>query len=189
MDPGDDDLLAGIAAGEPNWAELYKRHGDAMHNTARRFIRKENAARGGVSAEDIVQQAMSEMMGAGLPTTLASMSKVRSYFVTVVFRRAYDTVTRNPGLGTPLPEPEAPGELPADDHAQEAVEDQLLADQAKALMPLLPERERYVIEQHIMRARTQQDVGAELGVSDGRIRQLLTAGLRRLRALIGTLER
>lgn len=185
MDTGEDDLLAGVAAGSPDWAELYKHHRDAMYGTARRFLRHPTAARGGVSAEDIVQQAMSEIMARGLPRDLDSMAKVRSWFVKVVFRRAYNAVARKPGDSAPLPEPDTPGEMPSDQHAEEAIEDQLIADQAKRFLPLLSAGERRVIEEHIMAGRTQADVAAEMGVSDARIRQLRTAGLRRLRALIG----
>jgi len=185
MDTGEDDLLAGIAAGTPDWAELYTRHRDAMYGTARRFLRDPATARGGLSAEDVVQQAMSEMMASGLPENLASMATVRSWFVKVVFRRADNAVKRRPADASPLPEADTPGELQSDQHVEKAVEDQIIADQAKAFLLLLSAGERQVIEQHIMAGLTQADVAAEMAVSDARVRQLRTAGLRRLRALIG----
>jgi RNA polymerase sigma factor (sigma-70 family) len=186
MVAGDDDaLLAGVSAGDPDWAELYRRHRDAMYATARRFLRTHETARGGVSAEDVVQQAMTEIMDNGLPRDIATRARLRSYFVKAAFGRAYNAVYRAAGRGVPLPERGSRGELPSEEQFEEAVEDQALADQAKALVSQLPADQGQVMTDHVMHARTQAHVAAEMGLSDGRIRQLRNDAIRGIRDQMG----
>ncbi len=180
----DEELLASIAAGSPNWAAVYERCRHAMFGTARRFFRTSDEARRGTSDADVVQTVMAEMIKKGLPTDINSIERLRTFMVNVTWRRTHNASQRLSAANEPFPEPGSPEEL-CDEAFEDYVHDQIIASQAKVLVERLPDRERHVIREHILKGRTQNEVAADMRVSDGRIRQLCTAGLHRLRGLLG----
>lgn len=180
----DEELLASIADGSPNWAAVYERCRHAMFGTARHFFHTSDEARGGTSDADVVQLVMVEVMEKGLPTDIDTIERLRAFIVKITWRRAHNASLRLSATHEALPEPDSPDEL-SDETFEDRVHNQIVARQARALVEQLPDRERQVIREHILKARAQGDVASEMGVSDARIRQLRTAGLRQLRALIG----
>lgn len=180
----DEELLASIAAGSPNWAAVYERCRHAMFGTARHFFHTSDEARGGTSDADVVQAVMVEVMEKGLPTDIDTIERLRAFIVKITWRRTHNASLRRSATHETPPEPDSRDEL-SDEIFEDRVHDQIVASQARALVEQLPDRERQVIREHILKARTQGDVASEMGVSDARIRQLRTAGLRQLRALIG----
>lgn len=182
-DVSDEELLASIAAGSPNWAAVYERCRHAMFGTARRFLHTSDEARGGVSDADVVQAVMVEVMEKGLPTDIDTIERLRAFLLTITWRRAHNASQRRAATHETLPRPGSPDEL-SDETFEDRVHNQIVASQAIALVGQLPDREGQVIREHILKARTQGDLATEMGVSDARIRQLRTSGLRHLRALI-----
>lgn len=180
----DEELLAGIAAGSPNWTAVYERCRHAMFGTARHFFHTSEEARGGTSDADVVQAVMVEVMEKGLPTDIDTIERLRAFVVKITWRRAHNASRRRSATHETLPNPGSPDEL-RDETFEDRVYDQIVASQARVLVERLPDREGLVIREHILKARAQGDVATEMGVSDARIRQLRTAGLRQLRALIG----
>jgi RNA polymerase sigma factor (sigma-70 family) len=179
----DEKLLASIAAGSPNWTAVYERCRHAMFGTARRFFHTSDEAWGGLSATDVVQAVMVEVMEKGLPTDIDTIERLRAFLVTITWRRAHNASQRHAATHETLPRPGSPYEL-NDETFEDRVHNQILASQAIALVGQLPDREGQVIREHILKARNQGDVATEMGVSDARVRQLRTSGLRQLRALI-----
>lgn len=64
------------------------------------------------------------------------------------------------------------------DPAYEAIEN---ASTLKRLFHVLPERERYVIEQHFFHQRTMKDIGTDLKVTESRICQMVANALKKMR--------
>jgi RNA polymerase primary sigma factor len=77
-----------------------------------------------------------------------------------------------------------PGEAEAD--AEELLVENALQDHVRDLLDILPERERYVVEQRYGLegdgSATLEEIGAGIGVTRERVRQIQTSALRRLRA-------
>jgi RNA polymerase primary sigma factor len=77
-----------------------------------------------------------------------------------------------------------PGEAEAD--AEELLVENALQDHVRDLLDILPERERYVVEQRYGLegdgSATLEEIGADIGVTRERVRQIQTSALRRLRA-------
>jgi RNA polymerase sigma factor (sigma-70 family) len=184
MDPiSDANLLSGISDSDPDWAAVYDRCRAAMIGTAAKVFRSAEDARGGESSIDAVQQVMEETIALGLPTDIDSISRLQAYLCTAVYRRSVNIATRKPGTLDRLPE-QGSSEERFDDSFMDVVEDSVIAAQAQRLVELLPEAQQHVIREHVLKGRTQQDVADDLGVSDARVRQLLTPGLRQLRSLL-----
>ena len=77
-----------------------------------------------------------------------------------------------------------PGEAEAD--AEELLVENALQDHVRDLLDILPERERYVVERRYGLegdgSATLEEIGADIGVTRERVRQIQTSALRRLRA-------
>ena len=145
----DEELLASIAAGSPNWTAVYDCCRHAMFGTARRFFRTSREARGGTSDADVVQSAMAEVMKKGLPKDIDSIERLRALMATVTWRRAYNASQRLAAKTQALPEPGSPDEL-RDEDFEERVHEQIVASQAKVLVEKLPARERHVLREHVL---------------------------------------
>jgi RNA polymerase sigma factor (sigma-70 family) len=185
MDPiSDAELLAGIADGDPNWTAVYSRCRSAMYGTAAKVFRSSEDARGGESSADVVQQVLEEAKADGLPTDIDSIRRLQAHLATAVYRRAVNLTTRKSGTLEQLPQ-EGSSDDRLDDSFMEEVEDAIIAAQAMDLVDLLPEAQRNVIREHVLKGRSQQEVANDLGVTDARVRQHLTPGLRQLRSLLG----
>ncbi len=76
-----------------------------------------------------------------------------------------------------------PGAAPADAPAVEAEELTRASDLAGRLLALLPERHRVAVESRVMRGERLRAVGDRLGMTREGARQLVAAGLRKLRRL------
>jgi RNA polymerase sigma factor (sigma-70 family) len=58
------------------------------------------------------------------------------------------------------------------------------AARVRAAIDALPERERYLVIEHFYRGRMQYELACELGVTPGRVSQLLAQAARRLRSAL-----
>lgn len=179
----DDEFLASITSGVPNWTTVYAHCRSTMHQAARRFFRSTSEAHGGISSDDVVQNVMAEVMRAGLPQNIDSPPRLRAYMYTLTWRRSFNERRRLDARNQPVPGPGGPSEVYKDGF-EDRVVDQLLASRAKVLIEELPDPEQHVLREHILKTRPQVEVARDMGISDARVRQLLTTGLRRLRTLL-----
>jgi RNA polymerase sigma factor (sigma-70 family) len=169
----DEAVPDGELAGQPDWAEIYAEHGEAMHRAARGVLGSRAAL--GVSAEDIVAGVVVELMEKGLPANVRSL---RGYLVTATARRAIDAVRRT--------KHETGEKVNVADHhgdMDREVVDRVLAQAAVDALDHLPERERHALRERVMYRRQAKEVARELGVEPQRVSQLVNAALGRLRRL------
>lgn len=156
----------------PTWAEIYAQHGETMRAVAQAMLRGSTVD--GKSADDIVNEVLTELISKGEP----SMDNPRSYLRRAVQNRVNSAKRRHSRVD--WNEPDA-NRTPGAEDVEDAVELSTLAAAAVEALQDLPDRERYAIEQRIMLARPAHEVGAELGVSGPRVSQLCSAGLGRIR--------
>ncbi len=74
--------------------------------------------------------------------------------------------------------------LGGSDDPSEAIEWRSLCRALGRALAQLPERERNVVARHYFEGAKLKDIGAELGVSEPRISQLLSRAIERLRAIL-----
>lgn len=161
-----------------DWAEIYAEHGQPMRVAAIAEMGGTHKEILGKTADEVVGDVIEELMTKG--TDLTRVSNVRGYLTTAVRYRVRDLHRRSKF--------EVPAELEAevlvgDDDVEDAVDREELAGQAVAALDQLPDRERYALEERIMKCRPAQEVAAELGVRPQQVSQLYNAALKKLRRL------
>ena len=88
----DDDLLAGVTSGEPDWDGIYRAHHQGVHAAAQKVFRSRRRIVDSKDVDDVVQQTFEEAMKGGVLT-----SETRSIGATlrqVARRRAIDAIRR-----------------------------------------------------------------------------------------------
>lgn len=172
-------LVARCAAGdELALGQLYDRFGGQAYALARRVTRDDGLA------ADVVQEAFLAAWR-NAATYDAERGKVATWLLTLVHRRAVDTVRRSssrPGV-TPkgmdaLPEPAADFDVP--DH----VVGRDAAARVRAALATLPDSQRTVLELAYLDGLTQSEIAEHLGEPLGTIKSRTHVGLQRLRDLL-----
>ena len=74
--------------------------------------------------------------------------------------------------------------LAGSDDPCEAIESSSLRSALARALEQLPERERHVVVRYYFEGAKLKDIGAELGVSEPRISQILSRAIERLRAIL-----
>lgn len=172
----DEALVALAARGEePALAELYDRHGAQAYSLARHILRD------GSLAEDAVQDAFLALWrdaGRFVP----ERSKVATWIMTLVHRRAVDVVRREQRRrADPLPDAEPAGrEL----SAAEAVWLRLERENVQRALRRLPDHQRETLELAYYGGFTQSELAARLGRPLGTIKSQMHAALANLRELV-----
>ena len=161
-----------------DWAGIYADHGQAMRAAARAAMGGAHKEILGKTADEVVGDVIEELMTKG--TDFTQVSNVRGYLTSAVRNRIRDLHRRSKF--------EMPDELDAEvligeDDIEDAVDREELAGQAVAGLDQLPERERYALEERIMKCRPAQEVAAEIGVLPQQVSQLYNAALKKLRRL------
>lgn len=178
----DEALLALVArSDETALAELYDRFGKVAYGLALRVVRDP------ALAEDVVQEAfLSVWRSAG--RFVAERSKARTWLLTLVHRRAVDTVRREePRRGEPLtgtPTSTASG-------PDEEAFSRLQRSRVQEALQRLPDTQREAIELAYYGGFTQSQLAERLGQPIGTIKSRMFAGLARLREELdepGTVE-
>lgn len=169
-------LLAGVQAGQPDWAAIYTAYRAHMMRAAIAVLGPTGSVRGD-DAQDVVSKTMTELIRKGLPKDLRS---IRAFLLRAIQRRAVD-VTRGAHLDQEL-EPSARATVL---DVEEAAVDGVILEQLVAALPALPANERHAVEQRLMYDRPAKGVAAEIDVSPQYLPKLIRKGLARLRAEIG----
>lgn len=169
----------------PDWAAMYLAHRDAMYRGAARVLRGAGLAD---QAGDAVQDAIESLMKSP-PEGVRSWQAI---MVTAAKRKALDRL-KSAGVQRTGPElsPEHPGAVGQDvaEDVTEELDRQRLAALALRLIETLPPRDREVVLRCVVQEDTQKQVAADLGVSAGRVSQMVKAALEQLRDKIEKGER
>lgn len=161
-----------------DWADIYAEHGKAMRVAARAAMGGAHKEILGKTADEVVGDVIEELMTKG--TDLTQVSNVRGYLTSAVRNRVRDLHRRSK---FELPDELDPEVLIGDDDIEDTVDREELAGQAVAALDRLPDRERYALEERIMKCRPTQEVAAELDVLPQQVSQLYNATLKKLRQL------
>lgn len=181
MGPGNPATLPAVPTSTADWAGIYAEHGQAMRVTARAMMHETKTRIPevlGKTADEVVGDVIEELMSKG--TDLTQVGNVRGFLNTVVRRRIRDLYRRSK---FEAPDDVDPDHVVGDEDIEDEVDRAELASQAVAGLDELPERERYAIEERIMKRRPAQDVAAELGIQPQQVSQLYNAAIKKLRQL------
>lgn len=165
----------------PDVETLYLRHGDTMYRAAHRVLRESGR---GHLADDAVQQVFESLLR-NPPSE--PVDNWEAFLVRAAGNRALDVLKSATVRHTADKPVEDHGTAAKDDVAAEAVgrvDRSRLMARVREKMTLLSSPERYVLEQVAALGRPGTEVGTELGVTKGRISQLKTQALRKLRQML-----
>lgn len=174
-----DELLAQALAGNPDWDAIWQAVEKPMRWAVRRILR--GRSYGGANEDDVVHTAFEELMIKGFEgaPTLVARAQV------VAWRRALDLMHRR------NPEPRAdPCRFLAVEGEDEVVLAEMLREKAMrftrviAVLAQLPDKQRYVVEQTVLKGRSGSALARELRVSPQAVSKLRNKGLDRLRQIL-----
>lgn len=163
----------------PDLAALYRLHGDAMHKVAASVLREAGRAD---EAGDAVQDAIVSVL-ASPPGKVANWE---AFLVTAAKRRALDRLrsaeVRHAGGEFQLDRDDrSDDEIDVADDVAEALDRKNDAADAWDALAILDERHRKVVWEISGLERPRGAVAADLGVTPGRVSQMLSRGLQQLR--------
>ena len=171
-----------VSTSTADWADIYAEHGQAMRLAARAAMggEKRDSIREilGKTADEVVGDVIEELMTKG--TDLSQVGNVRGYLNAAVRNRVRDLHRRS---RFQAPDDLDPDHLVGDTDIEAEVDREELRQQAVASLDELPERERYALEERVMKCRPAKDVAAELGVMPQQVSQYYNAALKKLRQL------
>ena len=171
----DEALVALVARSDGGaLAELYDRFGRVAYGLALRVVRDRHLA------EDVVQEAFLAVWRSA-ERFVPERGKARTWFLTLVHRRAVDAVRREePRRGEPLEAaPEASGERTEDEAWL-----RLQRGHVQAALKRLPDKQRETLELAYYGGFTQSELADRLGEPLGTIKSRMFSGLARLRDLL-----
>ena len=175
----DEALVALVARGdEPALAELYDRHGKVAYGLAFRVLRDDRLA------EDAVQDAF---LGLWRTATgfRAERGKASTWILTLVHRRAVDTVRREQRRrAEPLSDEQHERIGDARGSTEEAAWLRFERERVAGALAQLPDQQREAIELAYYGGFSQSELAERLGVPLGTIKSRMFAGLARLRELL-----
>lgn len=160
----------------PDWAALFKKHRQAMYGAAYAVLRGSGRTH---LAEDAVSAAFESIMKAPPKRPPRSWE---AYLVTAAKRRAYDAV----GAATYRRDTELKAEHhPTFEHDIDAVLDhQAKVAEVKPAIAGLDERARFALLEFTA-GRPRAEIAEALGVTPGRISQIVKKALEDIRAAMG----
>lgn len=174
-----DELLAAALAGHADWDAIWRTVRDPMRWAVRSVLRGQS--HGGCNEDDVVQAAFEELMIKGFD---GAPSLIGRAWV-IGWRRAKDLLRRRD------PEPQAdPCRFLGMEIDDELVLAETLRERAarykRAVVTLgqLPDKQRYVVEQTVLKGRSGSAVARDLGVSHQAVSKLRNKGIERLRRLL-----
>lgn len=156
-------------------AELYRRHGGAVLRLAERVLRVRSLA------EDVTQEVFVRLWNE--PDRFdPERGSLRAFLLAQAHRRAVDIV-RTETARRRREAREGERQPTVDDGGfDRAVWDLTVAEQVKAALSRLPDREREAIELAYYAGLTYREVAATLAQPEGTVKSRIRAGLRSLRA-------
>ncbi len=168
-------VLMAARSEETALAELYDRYGRAAYGLALRILR--DAA----LAEDAVQEAFLALWNSAA-RFVPEKSKASTWILTLVHRRAVDTVRREQRRRADTLE-HAPE--PSVDGADEDVWLRLQRERVQDALRSLPDAQREALELAYYGGYSQSELAERLGQPIGTIKSRMFAGLSRMRELLG----
>lgn len=179
LDMASDAILV-VAVGrwsEPALAEIYRRHGGAVHALARRILSSTSRA------DDVTQDVFVDLWRR--PERFDSArGSLRTFLMTVAHGRAIETL-RSEGARAAREERTARQTATAGYDLESHAWDLAIAEQLKEAVEVLPDRERRAIELAYFGGHTYREVAELLGEAEGTVKSRIRGGLRRLRAVLG----
>jgi RNA polymerase sigma-70 factor (ECF subfamily) len=175
----DEALVALVARGDESaLGELYDRVGRIAYGLALRVLRDERLA------EDAVQDGFLSVWRTAAAFR-ADRAKASTWILTLVHRRAVDTVRREQRRrGEPLDEGTHSAMATTDPTPDEAAWLRFERERVQAALGRLPDAQREAIELAYYGGFSQTELAERLGVPLGTVKSRMFAGLTRLRELL-----
>ena len=182
----DDELLRRVRSGDDHaFRELFARYAPVANAVAHRLVRQTHLA------EEIVQEAFLSLWR-NPERYDRSKGSVRSWLMGAVHHRAVDVVRREESQRRRAGHAATALEVVVEDPVEELVaevdrpREQALIRQA---LDDLPEEQRDVIAKMYFEGSTQTQIAEQTGLPLGTVKSRTLLGMRRLRAILGDLER
>lgn len=178
---GDATLVVAIGRWQEHaLAEVYRRHGGAVHALARRILGSDTLA------DDVTQEVFMDLWRR--PEQFdAGRGTLRTFLLTKAHGRAVDVLraesSRSAREARNARETAGSG-YDLDRYAW----DLAVADQVRVAMEALPGGERRAIEMAYFDGKTYREVAALLGEPEGTVKSRIRSGLRRLREVLAKHE-
>lgn len=167
--------------GDIDFAAAYLQHRVAMYRVAVSVLREVGRES---EAEDVVSDAVVSL----LASPPEGVRNWEALLVTVVKRKALDRVrsaeVRKAGPPVDLERDDPPSEDDVADEVVSAIDRSRLAGVAWDGLSTLDERSRFAVWSFAALGRPRADIATDLGVSPGRVSQMVTAALQKLRAYV-----
>lgn len=174
---GDGALVAAIGRWQDAaLAEVFRRHGGAVHGLARRVLASATLA------EEVTQDVFLGLWRRPEQFDIGR-GPLRTLLLTKAHSRAVDLV-RAEESRRKREQRTASEQASAGYDLEHYVWDLAVAEQVKTAVETLPEGERQAIELAYFDGRTYRDVATLLGEPEGTIKSRIRSGLRRLRTLL-----
>jgi RNA polymerase sigma-70 factor (ECF subfamily) len=171
---GDATLVVAIGRwSESALAEVYRRHGGAVHALARRILGSDGRA------EELTQEVFVELWRRPERFDPARGS-LRSFLVTVTHGRAVDLL-RSDSARAAREQRSARDTATGGYDLEHHIWDLAVADQVRDAVGSLPDPERQAIELAYFGGHTYREVAAMLGEAEGTVKSRIRRGLGRLR--------
>jgi RNA polymerase sigma factor (sigma-70 family) len=182
----DDELLRRLRSGDDHaFRELFARYAPVANAVAHRLVRQTHLA------EEIVQEAFLSLWQ-NPERYDRSKGSVRSWLMGAVHHRAVDVVRREESQRRRAGQAATTLDVVVEDPVDELVaevdrpREQALVRQA---LDDLPEEQRDVIAKMYFEGSTQRQIAEQTGLPLGTVKSRTLLGMRRLRAILGDLER
>jgi RNA polymerase sigma-70 factor (ECF subfamily) len=160
---------------EPALAEVYRRHGGAVHTLARRVVGSQFLA-------DEVTQDVFLRLWREPERYDATRSGLRTWLVSIAHHRAVDLV-RSESARTERERRSDDGNAESYD-VERLAWDLAAAEQVRVALEQLPAGERDAIQLAYFDGRTYREVAELLGQPEGTVKNRIRNGLRRMRAAL-----
>jgi RNA polymerase sigma-70 factor (ECF subfamily) len=161
---------------EPAMAEVFRRHGGAVHGLARRVLRS------GPAAEEVVQEVFLDLWQQ--PERFdAQRGTLRSFLLARAHGKAVDRV-RSETSRRRREERTARETALAGYDVEHQVHDLVVAEQVAEALRALPDDQRRPIELAYFGGHTYREVAAMLDEPEGTVKSRIRSGLGQLRALL-----
>jgi RNA polymerase sigma factor (sigma-70 family) len=183
---GDDDLVRRLWTGDEGaFRELFSRYAPVAHGLAYRLVRHAQLA------EEIVQETFLSVWRS--PDRYdRSRGSVRSWLLAAVHHRAVDAVRREESQRRRVDRAAGRLEIVADDPADELVAEVDRPGEQRRVrdaLAALPQEQRHVISMMYFDGLSQTQIAERAGLPLGTVKSRTLLGMRRLRAILGELER